>query len=391
MTPAARLSAAIEVLDRILDGQPAEPALTAWGRANRFAGSGDRHALRDLVFEALRRKRSAAALGGGLTGRGLVLGLLRQRGEDPAALFTGQAHAPAPVAGDEAGRAPLPLEALDCPDWLAPRLERALGDGFAATMAALQDRAPLWLRVNLRRATPEAARAALGADGIEVRGDPALPAALEVLTNARKINGSAAYLQGMVELQDRASQEVVLGLGLSKGQSALDYCAGSGGKTLALASQTGARFFAHDQDPRRMQDLPERARRAGVDVRLLSDPAQGAPYDLVLCDTPCSGSGSWRRDPQGKWALSPRRLDELCNIQAEILDRAAKLVQPEGELVYVTCSLLREENEEQVESFLRRSPQWGCLDQRRLALGAPGDGFFRARLRRSGGRGLNLG
>lgn len=391
MTPAARLSAAIEVLDRILNGLPAEPALTAWGRANRFAGSGDRHAIRDLVFEALRRKRSAAALGGGLTGRGLVLGLLRQRSEDTAALFTGQAHAPAPVLVDEAGWPPLPLEALDCPDWLAPRLERALGDGFPAAMAALQERAPLWLRVNLRRTTPEAARTALAAEGIEVRGDPALPAALEVLTNPRKINGSQAYLQGMVELQDRASQEVVLGLGLSAGQSALDYCAGSGGKTLALANQHGARFFAHDQDPRRMQDLPERARRAGVEVRLLSDPAQAAPYDLVLCDAPCSGSGSWRRDPQGKWALSPHRLDELCRIQAEILDRAAKLVQPEGELVYVTCSLLREENEEQIEAFLRRAPHWACLDQRRLALGAPGDGFFRARLRPGAGQARGAG
>lgn len=386
MTPAARLSAAIEVLDRILNGLPAEPALIAWGRANRFAGSGDRHAIRDLVFEALRRKRSSAALGGGMTGRGLVLGLLRQRGEDPAALLTGQAHAPAPVGEDEAGRPPLPLEALDCPDWLAPRLERALGADFPATMAALQDRAPLWLRVNLRRTTPEAARAALGAEGIEVRSDPALPAALEVLTNPRKINNSEVYLQGLVELQDRASQEVVLGLGLTTGQSALDYCSGSGGKTLALANQARARFFAHDQDPRRMQDLPDRARRAGVEVRLLSDSAQAAPYDLVLCDAPCSGSGSWRRDPQGKWALNAERLDELCRIQAEILDRAEKLVQPEGELIYVTCSLLREENEEQIEAFLRRAPQWGCLDQRRLALGAPGDGFFRARLRRGAGR-----
>lgn len=382
MTPAARLSAAIEVLDRILNGQNAEPALIAWGRANRFAGSGDRHAIRDIVFEALRRKRSAAALGGGLTGRGLVLGLLRQRGEDPAAFFTGQAHAPAPVGQDETARPPLPLESLDCPDWLAPRLERALGADFPSTMAALQDRAPLWLRVNLCRTTPEAARAALGAEGIEVRSDPALPAALEVLTNSRKINASEAYLQGLVELQDRASQEVVLGLGLSVGQSVLDYCAGSGGKTLALANQAKARFFAHDRDPRRMQDLPERAKRAGVEVRLLSDPALAAPYDLVLCDAPCSGSGSWRRDPQGKWALNPERLEELCRIQAEILDRAARLVQPEGELLYVTCSLLREENEEQIDAFLRRAPQWGCLDQKRLALGAPGDGFFRARLRR---------
>ena len=114
----------------------------------------------------------------------------------------------------------------------------------------------------------------------------------------------------------------------------------------------------------------------------MSDPAQAAPYDLVLCDAPCSGSGSWRRDPQGKWALDPERLEELCRIQAEILDRAARLVQPEGELLYVTCSLLREENEEQIDAFLRRAPQWGCLDQKRLALGAPGDGFFRARLRR---------
>lgn len=382
MTPSARLSAAIEVLDRILSGQPAEAALAAWGRSSRFAGSGDRHAVRDIVFEALRRKRSLAARGGAMSGRGLVLGYLRQRGEDPEMHFTGVNHAPSALTEADSARAATRLEALDCPDWLAPSLEQALGAGFAPTMEALQQRAGTWLRVNLRKAAPEDAGAALAAEGIETRADPSLPSALEVLSNPRKINTSRAYLDGLVELQDVASQRVVQGLCVQDGQRVLDYCAGSGGKTLAMANRARATFFAYDLHAYRMKELPARADRAGVAVTILPQPDLAGPYDLVFCDAPCSGSGSWRRDPQGKWSLSAEKLRDLCRIQSEILDRAAECVQPEGELVYATCSLLREENEEQIERFLSCRPDWSYLAMTRLALGAPGDGFFSARLRR---------
>ena len=382
MTPPARLSAAIEILDRILSDAAVELALTQWGRANRFAGSGDRFAIRDLVFEALRRRRSLAALGGADTGRGLILGLMRLQGADLPALFTGIGHAPAVATTAEHGRTPTEAESLDCPDWLAPRLQSALNDDFAAVMTAMQSRARVFLRVNLAKTSVAVAQQALAADGIITHTDPDCETALEVVENARKINMSQTYLEGLVELQDISSQAVVLDLPLVAGQKVLDYCAGGGGKTLAMAGRITARFYAHDHYPQRMKDVTVRAKRAGAKVTVLSDPAPHAPFDLILCDVPCSGSGSWRRDPQGKWTLTPQKLTEICKTQADILDRAAGLLQPEGVLAYATCSLLREENEDQITAFLERHPGWRCQGSKRYALWDRGDGFFGAHLSR---------
>ena len=203
MTPAARLSAAIEVLDRILAGGAVEPSLSNWGRANRFAGSGDRHAIRDLVFEALRKRRSCAALGGGLTGRGLILGLVRAGGGDPGALFTGSGHAPAPVGPDEGGRVPDGAEALDVPDWLEPRLQAALGGDYSATMRAMRERAPVVLRVNLARVTvPEAVRH-LAAEGIVAVPHPLAATALQVNEGARKVQTSGSLSAGLGRVAGR--------------------------------------------------------------------------------------------------------------------------------------------------------------------------------------------
>ncbi len=387
MTPPARLSGAMEILDRILNGEGAEQALTHWGRANRFAGSGDRHAIRDLVFAALRCKRSYAAIGGALTGRGLILGHLRREGTDPQDLFTGTGHAPSPLSAADAPREALPLEALDCPDWLGPQMQASLGENFAATLTAMQHRAPTFLRVNGRKATPDAALTSLTRDGIIARTDSANELCLEVLENARKINISEAYLQGLVELQDLSSQSVVLDLPLKSGDKVLDYCAGGGGKSLAMAARVDGHFHAYDHFPNRLKDLPLRAQRAGVEVAILADPGSKAPYDLVLCDAPCSGSGSWRRDPQGKWALTPEKLLEICGLQAEILDHAAQLVQPEGALVYVTCSVLQAENENQVLAFESRHPDWRCEGSKRRGVTGRGDGFFAAQFRRLPGPG----
>lgn len=385
MTPAARAAAAIAVLDRWLAGDPAEQALTNWGRANRYAGSGDRAAVRDLVFDAIRCRRSFAAWGGAETGRGLILGGLRAAGEDPDALFTGEGHAPPPLTSVERVP-PVPpegLHALDCPDWLAPRLQASLGEDFAPVMTLLRHRAPVFLRANLRRVSRAEAQAALAGEGIAADPHPLAETALQVTGNARKIKVSAAYREGLVELQDAASQAVVSALPLRDGQRVLDYCAGGGGKTLAMAARAAAAFTAHDVDPARMHDLPERARRAGVTVRL-SETARLRPgaFDLVLADAPCSGSGSWRRAPEAKWALTPQRLAALCATQAAILSQAAPLVAPDGVLAYATCSLLREENEDQIAAFLAAHPGWNRQRERRLTPLDGGDGFFLAILTR---------
>ncbi len=383
MTPAARLSAAIEVLDRILTGSPAEQALTNWGRASRFAGSGDRNAVRDLVYDALRCRWSYAALGGAETGRGLMLGALRAAGTDPATLFTGVGHAPAPVGEGESGQAPQGAAALDVPDWLLPQLEASLGADLTPIAQALRQRAPVFLRVNLRRASLPQAISALQAEGISAQPHDLADTALVVTEGARKIQTGQAYLSGLVELQDAASQAVVNALPLADGMRVLDHCAGGGGKTLAMAARAHLSLFAHDASPARMRDLPVRASRAGAKVTVTDHPEKQAPFDLVLADAPCSGSGSWRRDPQGKWALTPERLAQIGAVQDQILDRMAPMVKRGGTLAYATCSLLRTENEDRIAAFLDRQQGWRLLQSQRYTPLSGGDGFFLALLTQS--------
>lgn len=381
MTPAARLSAAIAILDRILAGAPAEQALVNWARASRFAGSGDRNAIRDLVFDALRCRRSFAALGGGETGRGLVLGALRARSAAPETLFTGEGHAPAPIGAEDAGRAPQGFEISDIPDWIGPQLQADLGADFSAVAEAMRHRAPVFLRVNLRRATQAQALAALAEDGVEAQPHPLSPTALEVTAGARKIAACRAYAEGLVELQDAASQAVIDALPLQDGMRVLDFCAGGGGKTLAMAGRARLALFAHDAAPNRMRDLPARAKRAGVKVTLTEAPT--APFDLVLADVPCSGSGSWRRAPEGKWLLTADRLRTLVELQANILRDVAKLVRPGGRIGYATCSMLHIENGAQIHDFTAENKNWTCEFQRSLTPLDGGDGFFVAVLRHS--------
>ena len=388
MTPAARYAAAIEILDKTLSGEPAEKALTNWARFNRFAGSGDRHALRDIVFDALRCKRSYGCLGGALTGRGLVLGALRAAGIAPDSVFSGIGYAPAALSSEEtvSGTKPTDLAALDCPDWLAPQLQRSLGEDFAPVMHLLQTRAPVFLRVNLRKTTRAAAADSLAREGIITQISPLAETALEVTENARKVQNSASFQTGLVELQDAASQAIVETLELAPQMRVLDYCAGGGGKSLAMAGLCDAQYFAHDIAPTRMKDLPLRAKRAGVVLKPLATNmlASFGGFDLVLADAPCSGSGSWRRAPEAKWSLNQNRLTELCRIQSEVMDKASALVAPGGSLAYATCSLLNAENDDQVQAFLNRNRNWKSLSGRVLTPLDGGDGFFVANLKRVG-------
>ena len=385
MIPAARIASAAEVLDRILSGTAVEVALVNWGRANRFAGSGDRAAIRDLVFDALRRRASYAALGGGLTGRGLMLGAVRASGADVAEIFSGARHALPPVTDADQGRAPKGAEVLDLPEWLLPHFTRALGDRVADVAKALSTRAPVFLRVNLSRGDVAAALAALAAEGITAEPHPLCATALMVTDGARKVQASQAYLSGQVELQDAASQAVVSALPLTGGMRVLDYCAGGGGKALAMAALVPkATIFAHDAAPQRMRDLPTRAARAGAKITLTAKPESLAPFDLVLADAPCSGSGSWRRDPAGKWRLTADDMARIQAVQAEILTLIAPMVGQGGALAYATCSILREENEDQIAAFLAHSgASWQAERELRLDPTQGGDGFYLCVLRKT--------
>lgn len=387
MTPAARVQAAIEILDEIVAGKPAEQALTGWARRSRFAGSKDRAAVRDHVFDALRCLRSHAARGGAGTGRGLMLGALRQAGVDPDTVFCAQPHAPAPLSQAErdGGRMPVPgAEQLDIPDWLWPRVLTSLDDNAESCARALQSRAPVHLRVNLIKTDVEAARQSLSKDGIETEPHPAATTALTIVDGARRLRQSDAYQNGMVELQDAASQAVVETLPLRDGMRVMDYCAGGGGKALAMAALARISLFAHDAFPRRMNDLTKRAERAGVDVRILATDAlaREAPFDLILCDVPCSGSGAWRRAPEGKWRLDESGLQRLCDIQSEILETVPALLSRNGVLAYATCSFLRDENHARIRQFLTRNEGWRLAFERQWSLREETDGFYAAHLTR---------
>ncbi len=381
MTPAARVQAAIEVLDIVLAGMPAEQALTRWARGSRFAGSKDRRAVRDHVFDVLRRRRVCAALGGGEGGRDLMLGLVRSAGLDAEALFDGARHSPDPLAEAEraGGRAPGPEDDMHLPDWLIDvwRTDVDTPDIEAACLGA---RAPVFLRVNIARATPEQARSALEQESIEACPSPLSPWALEVTSGAPRLRQSAAYAEGIVELQDAASQAVVAALPSVEGPI-LDYCAGGGGKTLALAARYGRRIDAWDRAVARMGDLPDRAARAGAEVRV-HDRLPAGRYALVLADAPCSGAGAWRRTPDAKWRLTPADLDRLRAAQDNVLDGAMARCAEDGILAYATCSVLRRENEDRIDAFVARHPGWRVRHMQRWALSDGADGFFTAQLTR---------
>ena len=380
MTPAARIAASIECLDRILTGTPAEKVLTSWARGNRYAGSGDRAAIRDHVFQALRQKRSFGWLGQGETGRALMIGALRAKDQPLEAFFSDARFAPSPLDETEQS-APAPLSTapdpvrLDCPDWLWPAITRVYHADAEAVMSALQSRAAVMLRVNTTKTDRAGAQKALLAEEIDTIPHPLSPTALEVTANPRRLQQSKAYTSGLVELQDGASQALVDHvLPLARDQTVLDYCAGGGGKALALAAGGAGKVTAHDVDPGRMQDIPIRAARAGTPIHVSETPK--GLHDLVLCDAPCSGTGAWRRQPDAKWRLSQERLDALTTLQDSILVQAMAHVGPKGALAYATCSLLDVENEDRATAFLTQNPDWTEVERQRFSPLDGGDGFY---------------
>ena len=387
MTPAARYAGAIDVLDRMQDGITAERALTAWGRENRYAGSKDRAAVRDHVFSVLRQKRSVAHLGGSSTPRGMVLGLLRAQGVDPDTVFGAGGYAPdALTALEQETVQELPSDAVahDLPDWLWPIWESDLGDDASTVARTQQSRAPITLRVNLRQGTREAAMAELLETGIKTEPVFHSKTALQVIENERRVLTSNAYLSGKVELQDFASQNAVAGLKLKAGGRVLDYCAGGGGKALAIADAYDVDVFAHDIAPERTVDISARAMRAGVKIhRLLTDEiAKQEPFNLVFCDAPCTGSGTWRRTPEAKWALDSEKLLNFSHLQLEVIQSAARYVCSGGQLVYATCSVLRVENDDVVSAFLSANSGWTLLHQDQRLPDRDGDGFYFALLQK---------
>jgi 16S rRNA (cytosine967-C5)-methyltransferase len=386
MTPAARISAAIEVVADIeARRRPAPDALKDWGLSHRFAGSGDRAAIAGLVYDTLRRRASSGHVMQDPSPRAALLGMLRlERKLDRAAisrLADGARFAPPPLSEAEQARldaadltgAP-PWVAGDYPEWLDPYLARVFGQESAEQRAdegvALASRAPLDLRVNAILGDRDAAAAELAdLSPAATRWSPVgLRIALAADAKSPAIHAEPAFIKGMIEVQDEGSQLAALFAGAKPGEQVVDLCAGAGGKTLALAAamQNQGQLYATDTDKRRLAPIHDRLARSGarnVQVRTpksigneLADLAGRA--DLVLIDAPCTGIGTWRRNPDAKWRIRPGALEVRLREQVEVLDRAVPLVKPGGRIAYVTCSLLAEENGDQVRAFLARTPDF---------------------------------
>ncbi|MBO1903806.1 RsmB/NOP family class I SAM-dependent RNA methyltransferase [Microvirga sp. 3-52] len=379
MTPAARISAAVEILADIdARRRPATDALKDWGLSHRFAGSKDRAAIASLVYDALRRKASAAWIMGEGTPRAIMLGMLKlQRGLSPdaiGALCSGERFAPEPLTADERERleradlstAPAPV-AGDFPNWIEPSLRRLFGDDLVPEMQALTTRAPLDLRVNrLKVSSRDEAHDALPhLNAIET---PLSPLGLRIAPSedgrGPAVQSEPEFLKGWIEIQDEGSQLVALLSGAKPGEQVVDLCAGGGGKTLALAAQmeNHGQIYATDNDARRLAPIHDRLNRAGVrNVQVRTPRARAdavtdldGKIDCVLVDAPCTGIGTWRRNPDAKWRLRPGSLEVRRNEQATVLDRAAALVKPGGRIVYITCSILPEENDDALSAFMER-------------------------------------
>ena len=353
MTPSARVQAAIEVLDLVIDAArerraPADRIVTEWFRTRRFAGSKDRRAVRELLFRAIRACGPVPE-----NGRAAMLRLVE---DDPslAPLFDGSRHGPEPMRDGE----PV-AEGGSAPAWLEKRLVASGMDG--AELSALLDRAPLDLRVNSLRGT---------APQLPETGAPTHARLGLRYPPGTQVEQWDAWRDGAIEVQDTASQLVCEAVNARPGENVIDLCAGAGGKTLALAAamENRGRLLACDVDRARLSRLAPRAERAGatmIEARLLNpgqeramlEDWQGAA-DAVLVDAPCSGSGTWRRNPEARWRLDEVELERITRLQQHVLNLAAGLVRPGGRLFYVVCSVLDDEGPDQVAHFLAANPDW---------------------------------
>jgi 16S rRNA (cytosine967-C5)-methyltransferase len=353
-------------------------ALKDWGLAHRFAGSKDRAAIASLVYDALRRKASAAWIMGEGSPRAVLLGMLTlQRGMTPegvAALCSGERFAPEPLSDDERRRlesarlegAP-PHVAGDFPDWIEPSLRAIFGDDLVPELQALATRAPLDLRVNtLKAGSREEIHDALPHLGAVETPHSPLGLRIRPSDDGRgpAVQAEPEFLKGRIEIQDEGSQLAALLSGVKPGEQVVDLCAGGGGKTLAMAAMMAnhGQVYATDSDARRLAPIHERLARAGarnVQVRTPRGRSDAVTdldgrIDCAFVDAPCTGCGTWRRNPDAKWRLRPGSLETRRTEQAAALDRAARLVRAGGRIVYVTCSVLPEENDEAVAGLLAR-------------------------------------
>ena len=402
MTPGARLAAAAEVLAEIFARKAAaDRTLSGWGKAHRFAGSKDRAAIAERVYACLRRRNECAFAMDDESPRALVLGSLALIDaldvERIEALAIDGTHALGPLTADERARLQAPRHTkdpwitLNYPRWLHDEFASAFGANLEREMAALNARAPLDLRVNTLKSDRDAVIAELTAAGFTATARD-VPTAIRLADENAKVTAQPAYAEGRIEVQDEASQRAVLFAKANPGDTVIDLAAGAGGKAIALAAamQNQGHVIACDIDPGRLHHMTPRIVRAGATiVDVLGDPygpvvttAKGEGADLVFVDAPCSGTGTWRRNPESKWTIDPARMATFRAAQTKLLDRAAELTKPAtGRIVYAVCSVLPAEGQAQVSAFTARHPAWAVSGSETLTPARDDtDGFFVAML-----------
>jgi len=367
MTPAARLQMAIDILEALdQTAQPVDRFLKSWFRTRRFAGSKDRRAIAERVFSVQRHRARLGHRMASAGPRALVIAALLEEGEDIGALFSG-GYGPEPLTDEErAAIAATPPPAPswvqgEYPAWLEEQLARAFGDRLLEEMTAFVGRAPTDIRVNSLKTDRDAVIAALAAVDMVSAATPYAPHGVRISGDAGNLSRSALFESGAFEFQDEAAQIAAELAGAAPGMRVLDLAAGAGGKALAFAAamQNHGEIIACDVRGEALFELEKRAARAGATIikTLLLEPAQpSGRFDLVFLDAPCSGTGTWRRQPELRWRLTPARLAELIALQDQLLDMGAALVKPGGRLVYATCSILPVENQDRLAAFQARHP-----------------------------------
>lgn len=393
MTPAARLQAVIDILDAMqATSQPLDRFLRDWFRARRYAGSKDRRAIGERIFTIQRHRASLAWRLGDESPRALALASVLSEGGDPNALFTGDGYGPPALSDAERAAIantpsdPPPHVRGEFPEFLTAELTRAFGENLSAEMTAMLARAPSDLRTNSLKTDRETLLAELAAQGIACAPTPYAPQGIRLEEGGTALAKSPLFESGAFEFQDEAAQIAALLLEARPGQTILDLAAGAGGKALALAAimENRGAIAACDIRGEALHQLTLRAARAGVTniaVHLIQDTPPSGPFDAIFLDAPCSGSGTWRRQPELKWRLTPGRLAALAEIQDRLLDQAAARLKPQGRIVYATCSILPCENEERVAAFLVRHPEFTLREAANAWNGPPVPGlgrFFRA-------------
>ena len=375
----------IEILDTYLNEAKIDFVLRKWAIKHRFAGSSDRRKIKDIIFDIIRQKKSCEHVGGGFSGRNLLIGYLKLKGTELSSVFDNSKFGPEELTIKEQNinvdfSNLSNIYELDFPSWLIPILRRSLLNEFSNVVKTLRNRSHIQLRVNLKKISRLNVMKKLQKNNIECEINELCSSALNVLNGAQHILASPCFENGFVELQDAGSQLVSELIEINYNDKVLDMCAGAGGKSLAIScgAEMDATYYAWDINFDRMKDIDARSKRAGVKIEKVIKLSSKLVYNKIIIDAPCSGSGSWRRDPEGKWRLDEDILDNYVKTQKELILKGLKLLAPRGQILYITCSILDIENDKLIDDLISSVLSLKLVRSISLVPSSKSDGFYGA-------------